>query len=91
MVNIDHALDASEAHAIDRYFETQGTNIITVASMGFQVLDKLTATIDADVILLTAYMTIFSDVLGLTVRTVHRRLGVTLTQSWNSSRIYATL
>ena len=77
MVNIGHALNASKARAIDRQFETHGTNLITVASMGFRVLDKLPSTINigTDVILLTASVSIFANVLRLTVRTVHSMEG----------------
>ena len=72
MVNHGNAVNASKPHAIDRYFQTEGTNVIAVVAMGIQDFYKLASIRDADMVLLATSATTLANMGGLAVGTLRR-------------------
>jgi hypothetical protein len=66
--------NGSKPGLIDIHFEAFALERIGVASGRIVVVDKLTTTAYADVILLTFFLAILTDMSGTTLRTLHCRL-----------------
>ena len=69
-----HPLDPfipAKPHAVDIHFEAGFSHLIAIATFRLGIFNKLTATIDTDVILSLASMTVLTDVLRLAFWTLH--------------------
>lgn len=72
VVDARDALNAAKAHAIDVYFEALFSDLTAIASFNLRIFYELSATIDADMVLLATSMTVFANVVRLTFWTFHR-------------------
>ena len=73
MVNFGDSFNATKAHTVDIHPQTVSSLIIAISPMSFGIFYKLTTTINADVVLLAALMTVLANMFRLAFRAFHDR------------------